>query len=590
MPYDIAKGFDGCAYAVVKLTPDGRELAPGGCHQTAIEAGKHLAALQAATASEVRHPGHGDQSVHNPRKGASISAKMMTPEKLAENRARTKDDMDRLADNATPADRAEAMDEYDKAAAVAVKFQEHSEKTSSLFKSESDIGGAAGEAAIKTSKAIAKEYLTINSRMRRKASAAKKEKNFGRQKAFTIAADGAGRLEFSSGLSGYLSSVRGIELILELRSEGHEPNGAMKAEARRGLEWRQEYGRGGTEIGVARARDIVNGRNLSLDTVRRMVSYFARHEVDKQGEGWSEGESGYPSAGRIAWALWGGDPGRTWANAISEYESDHEHDGESDAESDNDRGADFNYELRHPGHGDQSVHNPHKGAGFVRPVAIQRTVETEMAEKFTDEEWKATAYAHRLTPEIKDDKALPSEVPTPEEVKAIQSYQYGSGKFQQSLLNPETEPDSLGEVKALRGVLERNSLQEDTTLYRGIGGAVGNSQMAAKLREAGVGGVVQSDRFVSSAANSRVASAFGEADLVIKAPAGTKGAYLDRIIYAEPSYASVRKYDVQAARKIAIPGRGEAEFVMPPGVKFRVDSIGQNQANGRTVFEVAVVP
>jgi len=70
MPYDIAKGFDGCAYAVVKLTPDGRELAPGGCHQTAIEAGKHLAALQAATASEVRHPGHGDQSVHNPRKGA----------------------------------------------------------------------------------------------------------------------------------------------------------------------------------------------------------------------------------------------------------------------------------------------------------------------------------------------------------------------------------------------------------------------------------------------------------------------------------------------------------------------------------------
>ena len=69
MPYDIAKGFDGCAYAVVKLTPDGRELAPGGCHQTAIEAGKHLAALQAATASEVRHPGAHDQAVHNPHKG-----------------------------------------------------------------------------------------------------------------------------------------------------------------------------------------------------------------------------------------------------------------------------------------------------------------------------------------------------------------------------------------------------------------------------------------------------------------------------------------------------------------------------------------
>jgi HK97 family phage prohead protease len=48
-----------------------------------------------------------------------------------------------------------------------------------------------------------------------------------------------------------------------------------------------------------------------------MVSYFARHEVDKQGEGWSPGEDGYPSAGRIAWALWGGDPGRTWAETIA---------------------------------------------------------------------------------------------------------------------------------------------------------------------------------------------------------------------------------------------------------------------------------
>jgi hypothetical protein len=49
MPYDIAKDFDGCAYAVVKLTTSGKELAPGGCHQTPIEAGKHLAALEAAT-------------------------------------------------------------------------------------------------------------------------------------------------------------------------------------------------------------------------------------------------------------------------------------------------------------------------------------------------------------------------------------------------------------------------------------------------------------------------------------------------------------------------------------------------------------
>jgi hypothetical protein len=49
-----------------------------------------------------------------------------------------------------------------------------------------------------------------------------------------------------------------------------------------------------------------------------MVSYFARHEVDKEGEGWSPGQDGYPSAGRIAWALWGGDSGKTWAQKVSD--------------------------------------------------------------------------------------------------------------------------------------------------------------------------------------------------------------------------------------------------------------------------------
>ena len=92
-----------------------------------------------------------------------------------------------------------------------------------------------------------------------------------------------------------------------------QPTQEMAAEAERGLAWRDEFNRGGTEVGVARARDIANRRNLSPDTIGRMVSYFARHEVDKQGQGWSEGEQGYPSAGRIAWALWGGDAGRAWA-------------------------------------------------------------------------------------------------------------------------------------------------------------------------------------------------------------------------------------------------------------------------------------
>ena len=94
------------------------------------------------------------------------------------------------------------------------------------------------------------------------------------------------------------------------------PTDAMKAEARRGLEWRKEFKRGGTEVGVARARDISNGRELSIDTVRRMHSYFARHEVDKKAEGFRPGEKGYPSAGRIAWALWSGNSGRAFAARV----------------------------------------------------------------------------------------------------------------------------------------------------------------------------------------------------------------------------------------------------------------------------------
>ena len=58
----------------------------------------------------------------------------------------------------------------------------------------------------------------------------------------------------------------------------------MADEAAQGLEWREEFGRGGTEVGVARARDIKNRVNLSIDTIKRMFSYFSRHEVDKQGK------------------------------------------------------------------------------------------------------------------------------------------------------------------------------------------------------------------------------------------------------------------------------------------------------------------
>ena len=101
-----------------------------------------------------------------------------------------------------------------------------------------------------------------------------------------------------------------------MAEESYTPSKGMVAEAKLGLKWRQEYNRGGTAVGVARARDISNGKKLSFDTVKRMNSYFSRHEVDKKGAGFRPGAPEYPSAGRIAWALWGGDAGQRWAAAI----------------------------------------------------------------------------------------------------------------------------------------------------------------------------------------------------------------------------------------------------------------------------------
>jgi hypothetical protein len=90
-----------------------------------------------------------------------------------------------------------------------------------------------------------------------------------------------------------------------------KPTESMANNAKRGLELRAKFGRGGTAVGVARARDLVNGRDLSPETVARMYSFFSRHEVDKQGKDWDNAER--PSNGKIAWLLWGGDSGFAWS-------------------------------------------------------------------------------------------------------------------------------------------------------------------------------------------------------------------------------------------------------------------------------------
>ena len=97
-----------------------------------------------------------------------------------------------------------------------------------------------------------------------------------------------------------------------------EPPKGVQEAAELGLALRREHGRGGTLIGVARARDLAAGKTISPETIRRMTSFFARHEVDLDAPANKDrANPGYPGAGRIAWLLWGGDPGRRWADKLA---------------------------------------------------------------------------------------------------------------------------------------------------------------------------------------------------------------------------------------------------------------------------------
>jgi len=96
---------------------------------------------------------------------------------------------------------------------------------------------------------------------------------------------------------------------------------AAQAEAKRALEWRKEHKRGGTPVGVNTARTLAKGGQIGIEKVRHIAKYFPRHEIDKKAKGYEPGEDGYPSRGRIAWALWGGDSAWRWAAAIVEREN-----------------------------------------------------------------------------------------------------------------------------------------------------------------------------------------------------------------------------------------------------------------------------
>ncbi len=107
-----------------------------------------------------------------------------------------------------------------------------------------------------------------------------------------------------------------VELLQDTSNKSdkvYKPTEGMASAAKRALKWKEEGKPGGTIIGVTRANQLKNRENLSESVVLRMHSFFSRHAVDKQATGFSSGEEGFPSKGRVAWDLWGGDSGESWS-------------------------------------------------------------------------------------------------------------------------------------------------------------------------------------------------------------------------------------------------------------------------------------
>lgn len=98
-------------------------------------------------------------------------------------------------------------------------------------------------------------------------------------------------------------------------ADSYKPTLRMAAAARRGLRLHDKFKRGGTEVGLARARQLAAQDPLSEAEVKAMHSFFARHAVDKDTKTHKWDSDSDPSAGFIAWLLWGGDAGKSWADS-----------------------------------------------------------------------------------------------------------------------------------------------------------------------------------------------------------------------------------------------------------------------------------
>ena len=265
MPYDIVRNGPGCNGGYAVVGPSGAI----GCHQTRGSAIRQQRALYAAESNSKK------SIMPEEWEGKPLYDELSSAEKMLA------DSLLKLAEEAGPLDKAEGI-------WVGYVDGENNENNS--------IGVNCGNCALhKSSVACAILEMPIE------------EEGACR---FAVIPDGYVTVgnDNSDDMNDDFDMSKASLADLDLR-----PTDSMANNARRGLELRRKFGRGGTAVGVARARDLMNKNKLSPSTVLRMYSFFSRHEVDKQGKDWNNSER--PSNGKIAWLLWGGDSGYAWATS-----------------------------------------------------------------------------------------------------------------------------------------------------------------------------------------------------------------------------------------------------------------------------------
>lgn len=112
--------------------------------------------------------------------------------------------------------------------------------------------------------------------------------------------------------------MKNFKQYIKEEEKTYKPNAGMASAAKKAIEWKEKHGKevdAGTQTGWVRARQLANRDEVSLDIVKRMHSFFSRHEGNQKiapehkDEPWKDN-------GHVAWLIWGGDAGKAWAESI----------------------------------------------------------------------------------------------------------------------------------------------------------------------------------------------------------------------------------------------------------------------------------